>query len=74
MKKKSCRCCQGSGKELDHKAVGAEMKKVRNAAGLSQAALGKRMNFSSAYLCDLEQGYRNWTEALIERFRKACEK
>lgn len=74
MKKKSCRCCQGSGKELDHKAVGLEMKKLRNSTGLSQAALGKVMGVSAAYICDLEQGYRNWSEALVARFRKACEK
>lgn len=72
MKKKPCRCCNGSGQEFDHQSVGAEMRKLRLAAKLSQAKLGARMKVSAAYICDLEMGYRNWNEVLISRYRKAC--
>lgn len=48
------------------------MKKLRNSRGLSQAEIGSRMKVSAAYICDLEQGYRNWNESLIQRFKKAC--
>lgn len=48
------------------------MRKIRNAAKLSQAALGNRMGITAAYICDLEKGYRNWNVVLINRFKKAC--
>lgn len=50
------------------------MRKIRAAAGLSQAALGKLMKITSAYICDLEKGYRNWNDDLIERYKRACAK
>lgn len=74
VKKKDCRCCQGSGQEYDHKAVGETMRKIRLNAKLSQAALGKLMKITAAYICDLEKGYRNWNDDLIERYKKACAK
>lgn len=75
LKTKSCRCCRGSGKELDQKAVAAEMKKYRmtRVPKPSQATIAKRMGITPAYLCDLEQGYRNWNPSLIQRFKKACD-
>lgn len=69
---KACRCCKGSGTELDHVVVGAEMLKLRMSKGLSQATVAKRMRCTGAYVCDLEKGRRNWNEVLIFRFKKAC--
>lgn len=72
LKTKHCRCCGGSGAELDHRAVGAEMVKLRKSKGLTQADVARKMKFTGAYLCDLESGVRNWREELIERYKKAC--
>lgn len=73
MKTKRCRCCEGTGKELDHKAVGVEMRNLRLSRKLSQAHVARRMGYSPPYVCDLEIGHRNWTEEKIEQYREACE-
>lgn len=73
MKTKECRCCAGTGEVPDHAALGAEMREVRLRTALSQREVARRMGISAPYLCDLENGARNWRDELIESFRKACE-
>lgn len=55
--------------------MAAELKKYRmsRTPKPSQATIAKRMGITPAYLCDLEQGYRNWNPSLIQRFKKACD-
>lgn len=71
---KACRCCDGSGTELDNVAVGAVMQTLRKEAGISLRALGKKMKppLRSTYLCDLEHGARRWNDKLIAQYRKHC--
>lgn len=70
-KTKSCHCCHGTGTELDHATVGAELRSLRETRGLSLEAVAKKLKLSLSYLSDLERGRRNWTEAKVARFRKA---
>jgi predicted transcriptional regulator len=71
LKTKACRCCGGNGRELDHRAVGKEMRRRRIQAGISQTAMAKRMKVTGAYVCDLEVGSRNWRQELVDRYMKA---
>jgi len=66
-----CHCCDGSGKELDHKAVGRDLRRARIAKGVSQATVARRMKFSKPYVSDLEFGARNWRTDLIAKYLKA---
>lgn len=73
MRTKNCRRCAGSGKELDNKSVGREMHQLRNSRGLTQTVVAGNMNFSSAYISQLEKGLRDWSHDLVKAYQKACE-
>ena len=62
-----CRRCGGSGTEPDDRAIGAEMREKRRAAGLSLRDAAKRMGLSASYLSDLERGNRHWRADLVQR-------
>lgn len=74
LKTKPCPCCNGSGRQLDRKAVGAEMKKYRTSQKpvMSLNKVGKRLGVSAAFVFYLERGQRKWNERLVDRFKKAC--
>jgi cytoskeletal protein RodZ len=69
---KQCHCCDGSGVELDHVQVGAQLRTLRQSKQLTLLSVSRRLKLSLPYLSDLERGRRNWNDALAERFRKAC--
>lgn len=71
LKTVSCHCCEGSGQELDHKAVGEEMRRKREARGFTLTKVAGRLKMSKAYLSDLEWGARNWRPELIQKYLKA---
>lgn len=50
--------------------VGENIKKVREAAGLSPKALAKKIGVSESFLIDVELGRRVVNEAMIQRFSK----
>ena len=56
---------------IDSAKAGAIIRQKREAKGLALIRLAARMKLSNGYLCDLEQGKRNWTQKL---FSKALEK
>jgi transcriptional regulator with XRE-family HTH domain len=68
-----CPQCNGTGRCLDDRAVGAAMRQVRIAAGLSLRGVAKRLGVSAPYVSDLELGRRNWSPRRIEDFEKACD-
>lgn len=70
-KTKACHCCAGSGTELDHKAVGAEMRAMRKSRKKTLRDVSVKMGICAPYLCDLELGYRKWRPELIVQFKKA---
>ena len=51
--------------------VGANVKRLRTAAGLTQAALAERMGVDRAYVSGLEQGERNPTVLTLWHIAKA---
>ena len=69
---RKCRKCKGSGTEIDDAAVGAEMRKLRASKNITLKAIAHTLGVSASYICDLERGYRNWTETMVERFKRAC--
>ena len=71
LKTKNCKCCDGSGRELDHKMVGDYLRTQREKAGITQARVAGCMKISPPYLCDLEYGFRNWRDELINKYKKA---
>lgn len=70
-KTKACHCCAGSGTELDHKVVGAEMRAMRESRGRTLRQVGAKMKKCAPYLSDLERGNRNWNTELIVQYKKA---
>lgn len=72
MKLAKCEACNGTGKQIDQKALGAKMKKLRVTARISLRTLAKIMELSPPYISDLERGNRKWNTNLIERYEAAC--
>ena len=72
VKKMACPKCGGSGKVDDPRAIGEDMRKRREASGLSLREVARRIRTSAPYLCDLELGRRTgWTQDMIERVNAA---
>jgi transcriptional regulator with XRE-family HTH domain len=68
-KTKNCRCCDGSGKEIDHKAMGKQLRAEREKLDMSLTYVAGRIGISKAYLHDLESGKRYWTDAKLSSYR-----
>ena len=68
-----CAKCQGSGKVLDQKKLGAEMRKKRMARKMSLRKMAKTLGYSAMYVSHIERGLRPWNEALIQRYDKMLE-
>lgn len=69
-----CSHCDGTGKQVDHAAIGKVMRELRRKKGISLTEFSHLMNFSIPYLSDLELGKRNWTPQRIDRYREALSK
>lgn len=53
--------------------VGLNVRRLRNAAGLSQAALAERLGVDRAYISGLELGQRNPTVVTLWHLAKAMD-
>ncbi len=70
----TCPHCEGVGKVFDdHRAVGQEMRRRREAKGLPRWDLATRMGYSDVYLDRLEAGKEPWTLSLVRRYWVALE-
>lgn len=74
MWQKACTHCKGTGNQIDHEALGADMRKEREAAGVSLRSMAKAMAFSAAFLSDLERGRRNWSDASFKFYQAEIKK
>ncbi len=68
---RACPKCGGSGVVHNPKAQGAEMARQRTHAGLTLREVARRMNFTVAYICDLENGRRAWNHRLQVAYFRA---
>jgi hypothetical protein len=71
-----CRACHGTGVIIDQQWLSATLKAERTAlvhagGGTTLRATARIMGISASYLCDLENGRRNWTQELATRYSKA---
>ena len=70
---KSCRCCAGSGRELDDVETGAALRALREKAGIRQKTIAHSMGFTPPYISGLEKGDRHWSPSLIQAYKRAIE-
>lgn len=70
-KTRPCEWCNGTGERENAAYRGAEMRKLREAADLTLREVARRLEFSAAYISDLELGRRDWSEGLIKAYRNA---
>lgn len=67
-----CPKCEGTGKILDPRSFGLEMRNEREKRGISLRKAAGKMGISAAFLSDMERGFRNWTPERIKQFRLIC--
>ncbi len=66
-----CTRCGGTGLEFDHRAIGTELRHIRELKGMSLRDVASRMSLTASYISDLELGRRNWSATLISRYKSA---
>jgi transcriptional regulator with XRE-family HTH domain len=64
--------CPHCDQEIPEPPSGAELKRQRKAAGLTQRELAARLNVSHTYVCKLEKGALPVSVGIPRRWRKAC--
>lgn len=69
-----CAQCNGTGRQLNQRAIGSLMRSRRKAANLTLKDVARKLKISGPYLSDLEQGKRRWTETRQKQFEKVTEK
>jgi predicted transcriptional regulator len=57
--------------KIQHHATGINARQERQRRGISLREIARRMQFSPAYISDLERGLRNWQMETIKRYEKA---
>jgi predicted transcriptional regulator len=65
-----CKHCGGTGKEPDHRKIGATMRAIRETFHRSLKSVAQDLCISPSYLSDLELGKRGWNEKLKQRFKQ----
>jgi predicted transcriptional regulator len=69
---KTCPHCAGTGLVHDDREVGAQLKKLREQARVTQRDVATSMGFRSiAHISDLEQGKRHWNSDRITAYLTA---
>lgn len=72
MKTVACPKCEGTGKIIDHAALGLELRQMRLKAGVSLRHMAFRLQITPPYLSDLELGKRSWHDPRIRDFKTVC--
>lgn len=68
-----CKCCKGTGKEIDPKRTGAKLRKLAARKGISSRSLAVHLGISDSYVCELFNGTRLWTDEKLANFEKAIQ-
>ena len=66
-----CEKCWGTGRVIDHRALGSKARKRRRTLGLSLKAVARYAGITPSFLCYLESGKRAWTEELHQKVNDA---
>lgn len=56
---------------IDNEAIGNLARKTRWSLNIPLREVARRMNYSAAYISDLELGKRNWTQKLLNDYENA---
>lgn len=72
MKLVKCPKCSGTGKIVDQRELGLEMKSLREKSGISLRQLAERLKISAPYLSDMERGNRNFSQDRVEQVKEIC--
>lgn len=65
-----CPKCHGTGRIPDDRVLGAELRRRRLKRGLGLREMAARLEFSPAYISDLELGRRAWSPSTRERYER----
>ena len=68
-----CKRCGGSGVEQDNVKIGMVRRLRRQSAQMSLRELSSIIGISHAFLSQLENGKRRWTQALSDKYLAAIE-
>lgn len=63
--------CSFCAHEVDHRSLGHDLRAEREKMGVSQAEVARLIGTSKTYICDLEQGKRNWTANMVNKYLAA---
>jgi Predicted transcriptional regulator len=74
MKSEPCEHCDGTGKQIDQRALGKELRSRRERANKTLRETAVAMGVSAPYVSDLELGRRHWNSRLIREFVNAIGK
>lgn len=66
----TCKHCNGTGKQIDQRALGQEMRDKRLKAKISLRKMAELIGIKAPYLSDLERGNRKWKEDKLALFKK----
>lgn len=69
-----CARCAGTGRAIDHTALGRQMRTRRERAGLSQCQVAKMLRLHQSFISYLERGVRSWTSQLVDDYMATCQK
>ena len=67
-----CPRCDGTGELANSFFVGAQMRKLREKAGINGAEIARRVGLHRAHIFNLEKGYRGWSPDVIKRYTDSC--
>ena len=67
---KPCRCCAGTGDEIDNEKIGLALSGLRLRARIGLREMARLLDISHSFLCQLEKGNRTWTDDLRIRYHK----
>ena len=66
----ACEKCWGSGKQIDHRALGQVARDHRRSLRVSMADMARRLGFTESHLSYLENGKRGWKQADWNKVRE----